>query len=225
MDYLNELRSKLLQLELQKSQLSKRFTEKHPDMVAIQRDVTMTERKIQSEMDKIIEAEQTAVRALRASENALAQRMNQVANSVSELSQQQYELGMLTIGVEDLKEVYSMLIRQREEARIAANRKEYLVQVRLLEPAMIPIKAAKPNKPLLLALGVVLGAILAFGVAFFIEYFDHSVNTAEDAQQCLGLPILATIPEFQQRFLASPEPAEPIIEPARARVAEPWKEL
>ncbi len=199
LDYLNELKKTLLELELQKSSLEKKYTIKHPELALVLQDIETTRQKIRMEVEEIIRAEETSVRALKAAEQALAGRMNQVVYSVSELSRQEYELGKLTIGIDDLREVYSMLIKQREEARIAASKKEYLVQVRLLEPPIVAYKPVKPNKILFAGLALVLGVILSLGCAFFIEMFDHSVNTVEDAQHCLGLPILATIPDFERR--------------------------
>jgi len=211
MDYLNELRKTLLQLQLKKSSMAKRYTEKHPEMEVVAQDIQETKAKIDAEISKIIQSEKTGIEALRATETEMADRMKKVANSVADLSRQEYELGMLTIGIDDLKEVYSMLIRQREQARIAASKREHMVQVRVLEPASVPYAPAWPNKPLLAALAIVLGVIVSLGVAFFVEYFDHSVNTVEDAQNCLGLPILAAISDADSRLLAQPMPRHVII--------------
>ncbi len=201
MDYLNELKKTKLELELEKSAMAKKYTDKHPEMVRVTQAIESTNIKIQAEINEFIRAEETSVRALRATEQALAGKMNQVVNSVVDLSRQEYELGKLTIGIEDLREVHSMLIRKREEARIAASKQEYNVKVRVLEPAMTAPHPVKPNKALFAGLAVVLGIMISLGGAFFIEMFDHSVNTVEDAQHCLGLPILAAIPDFDSRRL------------------------
>ena len=196
-EYLNELKKTLLSLNLKKNSLATRYTPKHPEMATVLADIEETRNKIRTEVDEVIQAEEMSIKALMAAEQALAQRMNQVVNSVAKLSQQEFELNQLTIGIEDLHSVYSMLIRQREEARIASGKQEYLVQIRLLEPAMVSHRPSKPNRPLFAGLAVLLGLIVAFGFACFLEYFDHSVNTVEDAQHCLGLPILAAIPDFK----------------------------
>ncbi len=196
-EYLNELKKTLLSLNLKKNSLATRYTPKHPEMATVLADIEETRNKIRTEVDEVIQAEEMSIKALMAAEQALAQRMNQVVNSVAKLSQQEFELNQLTIGIEDLHSVYSMLIRQREEARIASGKQEYLVQIRLLEPAMVSHRPSKPNRPLFAGLAVLLGLIVSFGFAFFLEYFDHSVNTVEDAQHCLGLPILAAIPDFK----------------------------
>ncbi len=211
MDYLNELRKTLLQLQLKKSSMAKRYTGKHPEMQVVTQDIQETKAEINAEISKIIQSEKTGIEALRSAEIEMTDRMKRVANSVADLSRQEYELGMLTIGIDDLKEVYSMLIRQREQARIAASKREHMVQVRVLEPATVPYLPSWPNKPLLAALAVVLGVIVSLGVGFFVEYFDHSVNTVEDAQNCLGLPILAAISDADSRLLVRPMPRQIMI--------------
>jgi len=39
-----------------------------------------------------------------------------------------------------------------------------------------------------------LGAFGGFGLAFFREYLDDSIETIEDVEDCLHLPVLASIP-------------------------------
>jgi len=195
--YFNTLKGTLLELEIKKTALLQKYTEKHPEIMTLTAEIEATREKIKAAQEDIIEGEETARQALLAQEASLSQRMNQVVDSISDLSRQGYELGLISIGINDLQAVYSMLIRQREDALIANSQREYLIQLRLLEPPLIPSDPVKPNKPLLLSLAVLVGLLIAFGLAFFVEYFDHSVNTAEDAQDCLQMPILASISDFQ----------------------------
>ena len=193
MEYLNQLRKTLLDLQLKKNQLAQKYTEKHPDMIAVTSDIKNTEAKIQKEINEIIQLEETDVKAIRAQERELNRARAQVTNSIADLSRKEYELGKHTISIDELKNVHAALVSQREQAFSAARKKEHLVQARILEEAVVPFKPSSPNKKLYLALGVVLGSVVSVAAAFFVEYFDHSVHTAEDAQNCLGLPILATI--------------------------------
>ncbi|MBN1543400.1 hypothetical protein JW992_14770 [candidate division KSB1 bacterium] len=195
-DYVNRLKTRLLELELEKNRLLQKYTEKHPEVLQVISEIAETKKKRDSEVQEIMAAEEASIKAMRAAEGSLASRMNQVVDSIAKLSRQQYELGKITIGIEDLEKVHSMLLRQREEARISQGKQEHLVQVRMLEPAMIPSKPVRPIVPLYIGLGFLLALVVSLGTAFFVEYFDHSVNSVEDAHYCLGLPILAAIPEF-----------------------------
>jgi len=60
------------------------------------------------------------------------------------------------------------------------------------EPEQRP---AKPNIPLNLALGGVLGLMFGVGLAFFLEYMDTSVKSLDDVEKFLGVPVLAVVPK------------------------------
>lgn len=201
MDYLNELRSRLHTLNMRRNALKQKYTDKHPEVVTVDRDVESTKAEIDAELKKIIGAEETDVRALRAQETELMQSVNNVTHQIAELARKEYELNKRSIGIDDLRQVYSMLLGQREQARIAENKKEFLVHARVLEDAVLPIKPVKPNKRIYAALGLMLGFVVAFGLAFFVEYFDHSVHTPDDAVHSTGLPLLAVISDVHPRVL------------------------
>jgi polysaccharide biosynthesis transport protein len=205
MEHLNELRKTLLALEMKKSSMSRKYTQKHPEMLVVGRDIENTKLSIKQEVNEIIRVEETDVRAMRAQETELKSSRDRVEASIADMTLKEYELDKRTHGVEQLKTVLNSLITQREQARAAARKKEYLVQARLLEAAAIPFKPASPNKRLYAALSLMLGFIVSFGAAFSVEYFDHSVHTAEDAQYCLGIPVLATIQDVQHQTLAQPK--------------------
>ena len=204
-EYLNELRKTLLDLELKQNTMARKYTQKHPEMLVAARDIENTKQSIRREVNELIQAEETDVRAMKAQERELERNQERVNSSIKDMSRKEYELDKRTHSVEQLKTVLNSLITQREQALSAARKKEYLVQARLLEAAAIPFKPASPNKKLYAALGMMLGFIVSFGAAFFVEYFDHSVHTAEDAQYCLGIPVLATIQDIQHQALAQPQ--------------------
>lgn len=56
-------------------------------------------------------------------------------------------------------------------------------------------KPAKPNVPLHLALGGVLGLMFGLGLAFFLEYMDTTVKNLDDVERYLGVPVLSVVPK------------------------------
>lgn len=56
-------------------------------------------------------------------------------------------------------------------------------------------KPSKPNVPLHLALGGVLGIMFGLGLAFFLEYMDTTVKNLDDVERYLGVPVLAVVPK------------------------------
>lgn len=195
-NYITELLKKKLELEIREVTLHEKYTDEYPELANVIAARKATEMKVRKEVERLAEEERAGIRVLKAEEQALAYKMNQVAGRVADLSHDQLELDKITIGKKDLEQVYSMLVRQREEVKIAQSKQEYMVQVRVIEPAVKPYKPVKPNRPLYIAIGILLGIVVSFGFALFVESFDHSLNTAEDAQNALGLPILASISEI-----------------------------
>ena len=56
-------------------------------------------------------------------------------------------------------------------------------------------RPVRPNKPLNIALGIIIGLVVGVGLAFFIEYLDTSVKTIDDVERTLQAPVLGVIPQ------------------------------
>ena len=67
--------------------------------------------------------------------------------------------------------------------------------VEIIDKADNPIRPVRPNIPINIALGVIVGLILGVGLAFFIEYLDTSVKTIDDVERALNAAVLGVIPQ------------------------------
>lgn len=95
-----------------------------------------------------------------------------------------------------LGEVYALLQTRLKEAEIMAAVED--LSVRVVDPAISPLRPIKPRKPLSLALGLLFGLALGLGMAFGREYLDTSVHTREDLQLATGLTVLGLIPRIRE---------------------------
>ena len=68
-------------------------------------------------------------------------------------------------------------------------------RVILVNPAKEELDPVRPKVVLNIGLGVVVGLIMGFGLAFFIEYLDTSVKTIDDVERSLQAPVLGVIPQ------------------------------
>ena len=49
-----------------------------------------------------------------------------------------------------------------------------------------------------MALAPIFSLVIGLGLVFFIESLDHSIKSPEDAEESIGLPVLATLWEMKK---------------------------
>jgi polysaccharide biosynthesis transport protein len=67
--------------------------------------------------------------------------------------------------------------------------------VEIIDEARPSLRPVRPNKPLNIALGIIIGLVVGVGLAFFIEYLDTSVKTIDDVERSLQTAVLGVIPQ------------------------------
>jgi len=93
------------------------------------------------------------------------------------------------------EELYTMLSTRLAGAQIDENTDLY--DVRVFDPAQMPIKPLKPKPFLMTVIGTFMGCLLGISIAFAIEYMDDSLRTAEEVESYLDLPVLAELPRVK----------------------------
>jgi capsular exopolysaccharide synthesis family protein len=63
----------------------------------------------------------------------------------------------------------------------------------VVEPAAVPSVAVSPASTQNILLAVAIGAVLALGAAFLLEYLDDTIKTVDVVERLLALPTLGTI--------------------------------
>ncbi|ALC89187.1 hypothetical protein AM500_04825 [Bacillus sp. FJAT-18017] len=56
----------------------------------------------------------------------------------------------------------------------------------------------KPQPLLNIAIALVVGLMAGVGIAFLLEYFDNTIKTEQDVEKLLELPVLGSIPVFDE---------------------------
>jgi len=81
-----------------------------------------------------------------------------------------------------------------EEARVSEEMsRKKMANVAVIQPAEVPARPITPNKGRNILLGMLLGAVIGLGAAFFSESTSESFSTPGIAGRELALPVLATI--------------------------------
>jgi uncharacterized protein involved in exopolysaccharide biosynthesis len=214
---LEKLKTHLLELRFKRTELLTRFEPSYRLVQEVEREIADTRQSIVAEALTPVKDETTdrnpqyewarmelekaqvqweglQARGAAASSQILSLRslaQQRQADSVSQLG-----LARATRAEEDS---YFLYLRKREEARIGdaldANR---ILNVAIVQP---PVAPALPVRSalfyFLLAFGV--SSVFGVGVVLMAEYFDPTLRTPDEAKALLELPVLAWLPEAENR--------------------------
>ena len=88
----------------------------------------------------------------------------------------------------------SLLERSREVSVVSGMEPSNVVVVEWAEK---PLSPALPNKKRNVLLGAFLGLFFGIGLAFFLEYMNTSVKTAEEVERLTQIAVLGFVPHYQ----------------------------
>lgn len=126
--------------------------------------------------------------------SALSNALNTYKQRINVLPELKQRKGELEREVEAAQATYKTLLRRLEEIRVEENRA--VGNARMVEDAQIPEAPVASNKARNLALGNLLGILLAIGTALILDSLDTSIKTAKEARAVFGYILLGLIPVF-----------------------------
>ena len=195
---ISDLHDRLIDLRLRLNESLTKYTEDHREVQNLRSEIALGESEMRAEVEKVVDLEESSLEALRAEEEALRSTVEMLNAEVRTLPEKELTIQRLQRAIENHKEVYSMLVLKREEARIAEASDRRVANVTVISPATLPHKPVKPQKGLSILVACIIGLLGGFGLAFVMELMDHSMRTSEDVEHYLDLPVLACIPEMKK---------------------------
>jgi len=215
---IDTLYSQLLDQEVEISQLSKVFKPKHPKLIQAKTKMDNTRKKLNEEVLKEVENLKFEVSILSAKEKVLQKTMADFENEALQTNRQELKYKIYQRNVETNQKLYDILLSKVKESNIIDNID--VSNIRIVEQAVIPGAPVIQNKMRTLMLGLILGLMGGVGIVFFFEYLDRSLRTDEDVRRHLGLPVLAVIPEVENKKVKNKQEKK-----NRKHGAEPSTEL
>jgi len=220
---IQQYKTKLGELDVKLVSLSTTYTDKHPEVITTRAAIAETNGKLNQEIDAVISANaassnpihQGLIQSQIKSEVEIAAReaQKQALQNINSVSQQQMttlpakEQGLAKVmrDVTVNQEIYVMLAKRHEEARISEVMQPIDVQV--IDAAFESTGAISPNKKLNLVIAGFLGLFIGLVVAFVREYMDKTIRTADDVERYLGLPVAGSIPDFDHNSTLNNNPS------------------
>jgi tyrosine-protein kinase Etk/Wzc len=123
--------------------------------------------------------------------------INSMQDRIKNLPMIEQNLVRLTREVKVNTDLYTALLNSAQQLKLITVGK--VSNVRLIDAPMLPEKPVKPNRPVILALAVLAGLFLGVLVAFFRKSLYGGIDTPEQVEKMVGVPVYATIPHSKKQ--------------------------
>ncbi len=193
---IQELKQSLIQLEAQYLKLGEKYKPDYPEMKRLQSQMEVLQKRLNGEIQKLIASIKADYEASLKKENLLRAAFEKQKAKTMEMKQKAIQYNILKREADTNKELYRGLLQRMKEAGVSAGITASNIQV--VDYAEPPLKPFQPNKKLNLLLASLVGLFLGVGLAFFCEYLDNTVKTAEDIEGLIHLPSFGLIPEISK---------------------------
>jgi polysaccharide chain length determinant protein (PEP-CTERM system associated) len=214
---------RIAELEQQIHELRLSYTDRHPSIVQLQAQINQLEAAPEGggdgeggdgEMDLLadlgdqvlnpnyislkerISALDAQITSAKAEVEQLRVKILGLEKAILDVPRKEQELVALRRDYSVNSSTYNSLLRRLEEARVT---KEMEVQdkggrIRVIEPATVPYKPVKPNRVIILLMGLGGGFAAGYGIGFLRHLMDNTVKSEDDVRGLVGLPVLGQIP-------------------------------
>ncbi|MBU0517942.1 hypothetical protein KJ564_03270 [bacterium] len=188
-----DLRTQIKNLEYERDRLRERYTDDYVEVQSKTSEIESLTSRLKGEIDQIVSVLGSSILSLQNEESTLRRSAATIRDQIGQLSDKELELQKLSRGISEKEELYSLLLKQREEARLSKSKSEMIVRVKIISPAVVPIDPIQKNRMFKLFVVLFFGIFAGISLAFAIDFFDHSFSSAEDVQRYLELETLASI--------------------------------
>ena len=213
---LETIRAKLLELEMEREKLLRKFTERDRRVQDVEREIAALKDRMLAEpawefgretysengTRQPLAAELVATEAQLTRDEVkaryLERDMDDFYERVRHVDQSSYERARRQRKLTMLQEAYLLHVKKYDEVRIStAMDQSRILNVAVAEPVYVSPKPGVGGRSagVLALMGTVVGLVAGVGGAFLREHFTHTFTTEASVRRHLGLPVLTSIPE------------------------------
>jgi polysaccharide chain length determinant protein (PEP-CTERM system associated) len=201
-----------------------RYTDRHPEVVALRATIAELKAREQQEMQDINRggAGSGAIRSLNANpvyqniqlqlnqteveiaslQGAIAQHQREIANlkrMVDTAPEVERELARLTRDYGVTKTQYESLLQRSEQTKVSDDAQQTgIVKFEVLDPPLATTAPVWPDRPLLMAGVLAAGVLVGVGVAFIVSLLIPTFTNARNLSTITGVNVLGHVSFFPQ---------------------------
>jgi polysaccharide biosynthesis transport protein len=174
---------------------SKGFGPEYGPLKTARSDAENARRSLVAARRSVIQSIKNDYEAAVINERGIQDQLGQAKTNQMDLDRKGVDYNKLQRQADTTRSIYSSLLTQQKELTVVANSRQNNVQV--IEHADVPKVPYAPNPKREWLNAMMAGIVVAFGLAFGIEYLDDTVKTPEDITRRLRVPLLGLVPAIR----------------------------
>ncbi len=212
-----------VQVQMKKKELDsllQRYSSKHPDVVRLKKEIQALEAVSKDMTSKpanpttspsvnplkqVLQTQITdidsEIQTLRSQGDRLRSQAGVLQGRVDNTPIRAIELSKISRGYEITLKKYQDLLAKSLESELSENMEKKLKgeQFQILDPANFPLKPIRPNRMMIIMVGLFTGLAGGVALAFLLDNLNTSLKRSEDIGTYVNVPLLATIPAVLTR--------------------------
>jgi exopolysaccharide transport family protein len=214
-DTVKELRSQKATISAHVADLQTKYGPRHPEVQRAQRQLADIDSQIQQEVARIVGSLQNEDQIARGRTASIEASLARTKGTLIGDNEASVELDQLQRKANAESTLYDSLLNRAKQTSTDQGAEQ--PDARIVSHAKTPAKPSSPNKPIDVALGLLL-ALGGGGAAILIaEALDNRLTTSEDVERQLGMPHIGSIPTLGSTI----DGRGPKLQPARYVVEKP----
>lgn len=169
----------------------------YPKMVKLRELADQLKKRMDSETKKIVSSTKKDHEAALKREGYLRSAFEKQKKEALDLNSRSVQYQILKREADTNKELYNGLLQKLKETGISASLTSSNIQI--LDSAEVPKSPFSPKKSRNILFSLMIGLFGGIGLAFFAEYLDNTIKTAEDIEKKILMPSLGLVPLYKSQ--------------------------
>ena len=207
---------RLGELKVQLMHLRTRFSDQYPDVIKIKAEIADIEKQISDSggstgkskgasdnpayitLSSQLSSTQAEIVSVKRQIREYNDTADMYRRRIANTPKVEEEYSSILIERNNIHAKYDDLMRKHMEAKVAQGleKEQKGERFTLINPARLPEKPFKPNRPAILLIGLILATGVGVGFASLKEYTDHSIRESDSLTLATSFPVLGSIPEI-----------------------------
>lgn len=194
------VRDNLDNLRLKLAHVKQRRTEKFDDVGMLQNEVSFAETLLKGQIREDFESRTVEKDASKEKLDFMAKRVREIEKDLGDLAENRVTYEKLRRDVDNQSAIHKKVLEELESARIAAEMSiRKTANIYVIDKAVPPLKAVKPNKILNLVLGILGGIVIGLSLVMISAYLDQTIRRPDQVTRYLGLDVLGSVSSHRKR--------------------------